>query len=61
MKHHYIVVSVMPDDYLCPMGVICTKEELGAYLKSQGAKSYKIKVVDNEPVPDWESGEWIGV
>ena len=49
----------MRDNYLCPIGAICTEEELGAYLRSQGAKGYKIKTIDNEPVAGWEDGDWI--
>lgn len=61
MKHHYIVMTIMTGGYQCPMGAMCTEDELSGYLKSQGAESYKIRVVDNEPVEGWEGGAWIQV
>lgn len=62
MKHHYIVEAVMlywGTEFLCPMGAVCTRGELGGTLKHLGVKSYKIKAVDWDPVAGWENTEWI--
>ena len=62
MKHHYTVQAIMrhwSQDFLCPMGAVCEKEELPAVLKHKGVKSYKIKSVDEEFFADWEKSDWI--
>ena len=64
MKHHYIVEAIMGDqydEYLCPLGATCERGELGETLMHLGAKSYRIKSVDWEPVADWENTDWISV
>ena len=61
MKHHYIVVSVMRHDYLCRMGAICASGELDEFLKPHGVKRYKVMIIDDEPVADWESSDWVEI
>ena len=64
MKQHYIVQAVMAhwsQEFLCPMGAFCVKEELGAILKGKGVARYKIKSVDGDPVAHWEESEWVPV
>jgi hypothetical protein len=62
MKHHYVVQAIMrhwTQEFLCPMGAVCTIEELNAILRHKGVKSFKIKSIDGEPVEGWENTEWI--
>ena len=61
MRHHYIVQAVIRQngqEFLCPLGAICEKEDLGKELIRHRVNRYKIKSVDDEPVADWESTEW---
>ena len=64
MKQHYVVQAVMyhwSQEFQCPMGAFCTREELGGALKGKGVLRYKIKKVDDEPVANWEAAEWTPV
>lgn len=62
MKHHYIVQAIMrhwSQEFLCPMGAVCTLDNLGFELKRKGVKSYKIKSIDGEPIADWDQSDWV--
>jgi len=62
--HHYILQSAMlvrGASFLCPFGAVCTEAELNDTLKRAQIFKYKIKKVDDEPVPDWEKAEWTPV
>ena len=62
MKRHYIVQALLrqnDQEFLCPIGAVCTQEELNGILRRQSAISYKIKSIDGEPVVGWEDTGWI--
>ena len=61
MKNHYTVLALMRYNALCTMGAICAKEELNDILKQRDVRSYKIKMIDQEAVPDWEESDWLPV
>ena len=58
MKHHYIVIAIMRHDEVCPMGAICAEEELSGVLRSRGVKRYKLKILDDELIPEWDKADW---
>jgi hypothetical protein len=48
----------MRHDYLCRVGAICTRDELSGFLRPHGVKRYKVMIVDDELVADWEKADW---
>lgn len=64
MEHHYILQSAMlvrGAEFLCPLGAVCPEEELNDVLKRAQVFKYRIKKIDGDPIPDWESAEWTPV
>ena len=64
MEHHYILYTTMRvrgHEFLCPFGAICAKEGLNDILKRADVIRYKIKLIDDDPVADWEKSEWTPV
>jgi len=64
MEHHYILQTAMlirGAAFLCPFGAVCTEEELNDTLKRAQVTKYKVKQIDDDPIPDWESAVWTPV
>jgi hypothetical protein len=61
MKHHYTILAEMRYNALCPMGALCSEDELNDILKQRDVRNYKIKMIDRDPIPDWEKADWIPV
>ena len=61
MEHHYILQAAMlvrGARFLCPLGAVCTEEDLNDNLKRAQVFKYKIKQIDDDPIADWEKSEW---
>jgi hypothetical protein len=64
MEHHYFLQTAMlvrGAEFLCPFGAICTEGELNDTLKRAQVFKYKIKQVDDDPIPNWENAEWTSI
>ena len=64
VERHYIFQTAMlvrGVEFLCPFGAVCTEEELNEVLKRAQVFKYKVKQIDDDPVPDWENTDWTPV
>ena len=61
MEHHYILQATMrlrDNEFLCPIGAVCAEGDLNDTLKHAKVVRYRIKQIDDDPMPDWENAEW---
>ena len=64
MERHYILqarIRLRGNDFLSPIGFVCTEGELNGKLKHANAVSYRIKQIDDEPVEGWDKSDWLPV
>lgn len=64
MEHHYILqtmIRLRGNEFLCPVGAVSIEEGLNDMLKHWHVVKYRIKKIDDDPIPEWEKVEWTPV
>ena len=64
MERHYILQTTMrlrDNEFMSPLGLVCTEDELNEMLKHAHVVSYRIKQIDDDPVENWQDSKWVSV
>jgi hypothetical protein len=54
-------MRIRGSEFLCPVGAVCPEEELTETLKHAKVIKYRIKKIDDDPIPDWENAGWTSI